>query len=185
MLGKTHRVGGIGAAIVTTTALYVGGANLLHSNPEVVPLIIAGGWLGGMLPDIDHPNSTISNIKIMGIPIFKPIAWLINLIFGHRGATHTLWALLVTWLPFILAPLYISSDMYWLTSYLSMFGIGYAVGYLSHILLDSLTPSGTPMLWPLPDVHLARLTTGKYDHIVRAVLVVSTVTISGSMLYFF
>lgn len=184
MLGKTHKVGGISAATITSTALYVGGYPLIQSNPEMIPLIIAGGWLGGMMPDIDHPNSTISNAKIFGIPIFKPIAILINMLFGHRGATHMIWSLYLTWLPFILAPLFLSSDMLWLSSYISMFGIGYAVGYLSHLFLDALTPTGAPIFWPLPNVRLAKLTTGKYDRIVRIVLIASTIMISGGMLYY-
>lgn len=184
MLGRTHRVGGISAAIITSTYLYTTGYTTINEYPLLVTIVIAGGWLGGLMPDIDHPNSTISRYKVFGIPIFKPIAWLINSLFGHRGATHTLWALILTWAPFLLLPAFIPSQ-YILTQLVSvLFGIGYAVGYLSHLLLDSLTPSGTPMFWPLPDIHLGKLTTGKYDGIVRVVIKISTLLVCGSMLYF-
>lgn len=184
MLGRTHVVGGVSLAAVTASVIYASGVPLAVNNPEILPLILAGGWLGGLMPDIDHPNSTISNIKLMGFPIFKPIAWIINLLLGHRGATHTLWALLMTTLPIFMLPVFFPPELAIIRVFLILFGIGYAVGYLSHLLLDSMTPSGTPMLWPLPDVHLAKLPTGKYDGIVSLVMIVGTTLICSGLLFF-
>ena len=184
MLGRTHRIGGISAALITSTFLYTAGYTTLVEYPLLMTTVIAGGWLGGLMPDIDHPNSTISRYKVLGVPIFKPIAWLINTLFGHRGATHTLWALILTSAPFLVLPTFIPTNYVILQILSVLFGIGYAVGYFSHLFLDSLTPSGTPMLWPLPDIHLGRLTTGKYDEAVRIVLTIGTVIICGGLLYF-
>lgn len=185
MLGKTHKTGGLSAAFITSTILYTNNYPVLEKHPILMTAILAGGVVGGLMPDIDHPNATISRFKVMGIPVFKPLAWLINALFGHRGATHTLWALILTWLPFIIVPLFFVQIPILMELLIILFGIGYASGYLSHLLLDSLTPSGTPMLWPLPDIHLARLPTGKYDSIVRIVLIIGTVVICGGLLYFF
>lgn len=185
MLGKTHRIGGISFATITSVALYTKGFPLIINNPEVIPVIIAGGWVGGLMPDIDHPNSTISNFRVLGLRVFKPLSWLINLIMGHRGATHTIWGLFLTWLPFMIIPLTISEPYGYFNALLTMFGLGYAVGYFSHLLLDSFTPSGTPMLWPLPDVHLGKLTTGKYDRLVQVFLFVMTPMISFGIFHFF
>lgn len=185
MMGKTHQVGGVSAALITSTALYFAGSPLIEANPELIPAVVAGGWLGGLMPDIDHPNSTVSNMKILGIPLFRPIAWLINVLFGHRGATHTLWALFLTWLPIVMLPAFLPPEWGLASAVVTLFGIGYAVGYLSHLLLDSLTPSGTPMLWPLPPVHLARIRTGHYEGLVQAGLVLITAMSCGGMIYFF
>lgn len=174
MLGKTHRIGGVSFAAVASAALYVEGYPLVTNNPEVIPLIIAGGWVGGLMPDIDHPNSTISNYRLLGIPIMKPFAWLIYILFGHRGATHTLWLLYASWLPIMFGSIALFDQHLIISVLITMFGFGYLLGYFSHLILDSFTPSGTPMLWPLPDIHLGQLTTGVYDLYVQMFLVSAT-----------
>lgn len=184
MLGRTHKVGGVSGAFIASTILYTNNYPMLNKHPILLSAVVAGGLLGGLMPDIDHPNATISRFRIFGIPIFKPISWVINALFGHRGATHTLWALILTWLPFIIGPL-VFTELPVLTEVLIiLFGIGYASGYFSHLLLDSLTPSGTPMLWPLPDIHLAKLPTGKHDTAVSLFMAVGTGIICGGLLYF-
>lgn len=183
MLGRTHQVAGISFAVLAATALYASGTPLAVNHPEVLPMMVAGGWLGGLMPDIDHKNSTISNIKIGGLPLFKPIAWFINLLFGHRGATHTLWALLITTIPLLMIPLFLPPNLLILTVLIQLFAMGYALGYLSHLILDSMTPSGTPMLWPLPTVRLAKLPTGKYDNLVILFLTVGTAGICSLLLF--
>lgn len=184
MMGKTHQLGGVSAGVLTATTLYIGGQPLVNEHPELIPAIIAGGWLGGMIPDIDHPNATISNVKVLGIPFLKPLAWLINALFGHRGATHTIWALWLTTLPFLLSYLFIPPEAILIQAIVTLFGFGYAAGYLSHLVLDALTPSGTPMFWPLPDVHLGKLPTGRYDGLVRVAILLITVSACWGMLYF-
>lgn len=183
MLGTTHQIGGITAATITTTALYVAGFPLARENPELLPAIIVGGWVGGLIPDIDHPNSKISRFKVLGFPVFKPLAWIIFTLFGHRGATHTLWSLFLTSLPFMLAPLFLPANSIILSVLIALFGIGYAVGYFSHLLLDSLTPSGTPFVWPLPTVHLGQLPTGKYDELVQVCLILILLFSCWSLFY--
>lgn len=185
MMGRTHKVGGLSAGTMTATALYLSGAPLIVAHPEVLPAVVLGGWLGGMMPDIDHPNSTIATAKVLGIPIFKPLAWLIHAVFGHRGATHTIWALVATWLPYVVIPTLLPPEYVLISVLVTLFGMGYAMGYWSHIVLDSLTPSGTPMLWPLQDIHLARIPTGKHEPAVRFVLIGLTVVVCYGMLFFF
>lgn len=201
MMGTTHQVGGVTFAGIAATSLYLS-TPLVQQNPAMtIPVILAGGWLGGLMPDIDHPNSTISRMRV-GFPyklalwlkmpflakfrvrLFKPISWLIHFIFGHRGATHTLWLLLLSTLLLFIPSLYLNSDSGARPLYL-LFVFGYAIGYFSHLFLDSLTPSGTPMLWPWPDVHLARIPTNKHEGKVKIGLIFISLLIILGMFFLF
>lgn len=99
--------------------------------------------LGSLLPDIDHPNSTISNWGPRGVKPFKLIAYPVAAIFGHRGITHSLVAVIAC-----------ASALTWFVLSRGM-GAESAVivsaivtGYLSHVFADFATHSGVPWLWP-------------------------------------
>ncbi len=110
-------------------ALVAAAAGLLppHPTPETVPGL-ALAVLGSMLPDIDHPGSLVGRkLRVVSVPL--------SLLVGHRGITHSLLAVLAC------------------LGLLAVMGLGWlaapvAVGYLSHLLADALTPSGVPLLWP-------------------------------------
>lgn len=98
---------------------------LVSTTPAAI--IISG--ISALLPDIDKFNSKMGRAA----PV---LSILINIIFGHRGFLHSLLAAgLIYLLTLKLLPAY---ALYCLA------------GYLSHLLLDCLTPSGVPLLWPIP-----------------------------------
>lgn len=167
MLGKTHMVGGTCTGFLTTAWL------LNHTNFSeqpllalAVPLLIASASFGSLLPDIDHPNSK------MGRRV-KPLSKFINKLVGHRGATHTLLAMMIVSLVLFLLNLSLplSLQPLGLTAVL-----GVTVGYFNHLLLDALTPSGVPIFAPFykKSIRFAKLTTGKYDVFVAISMVVAT-----------
>ncbi len=95
--------------------------------------IIAGGLLTCLLPDIDHPHSFLGQrLKWLSLPIAR--------MFGHRGFTHSLLAIMGGIMLFTLqvTPGLIPLDAFH----------GMIIGYLSHIIADMLTPAGVPLLWP-------------------------------------
>lgn len=96
--------------------------------------VISGGLLTCLLPDIDHPKSVLGQrLKWLSSPI--------AIIFGHRGFTHSLLAIIAGILLFTLCqPAQITIP---LDAFHAMI-----IGYLSHIVADMLTPSGVPLLWP-------------------------------------
>jgi len=98
---------------------------LVSTTPTAI--IISG--ISALLPDIDKFNSKMGRAApLLSIPI--------SIIFGHRGLLHSLLAAgLIYLLTLKLLPTY---SLYCLA------------GYLSHLLLDCLTPSGVPLLWPVP-----------------------------------
>lgn len=84
--------------------------------------------LFGLIPDIDTHKSKVGK----KIPI---ISFILKIIFGHRGIFHSVFIPILLFFAF---------------SYLGFYLMGLAVllGYLSHILLDALTPSGVKLFWP-------------------------------------
>ncbi len=137
MMGYTHIPGGALAGLLL--------ANVMKDVSLIdVGICVAGGTLGGLLPDIDHPNSKISK----KIPV---ISWIVTKFCPHRGPTHTL----VLWLFVLGIPMY----------YFPMFALVFTsiyVGVISHLFLDACTPSGCKMLAPFSSkkVRFAKIKTG-------------------------
>lgn len=108
------------------------GVSVLAGLPLVsaeTGVLVVVGAISALVPDIDHPNSTIR--KRTGLLGFLAGGW-----FGHRGFTHTLVALaLVSLASGLLLP--------------GVLAAAIAGGYASHLLLDALTRSGIPALWPV------------------------------------
>jgi inner membrane protein len=79
---------------------------------------VAAGIVGALLPDIDTEKSLLGRFISVGR-------------FGHRTATHSLLALALSglgvWFPL---------------------GRAFFLGYLSHLILDMLTPQGITLLYP-------------------------------------
>lgn len=164
---QAHKVGGVCAATITATLLYANDIQTGNGLIAVVPMLI-GGYFGGLLPDIDHPGSK------MGRALY-PIAWVVNKLFGHRGATHSLLALLLTSILFLLPSFLLDGFPAFLYT---QFAIGVSVGFLSHLLLDMSTKSGIPLFYPFirKSQRIARFTTGKHDVLVSAIAVGITAT---------
>lgn len=91
--------------------------------------------VGGLLPDLDHPESALGRrVKFISLPL--------SAIFGHRGMTHSLLA--------AVGLLLILVAVTTMPAYTVFNGLiaPICIGYLSHLLGDSFTPSGVPLFWP-------------------------------------
>ncbi|WP_272665112.1 MULTISPECIES: metal-dependent hydrolase [unclassified Providencia] len=126
-------------------------AHKLQITPEIAHgdwlHMVPGALLGALLPDIDHPSSIPGRLlRIFSLPISK--------LCGHRGFTHSLvaWFLLMIscyqWVPTEWA---IPNDIIQ----------AFLLGYISHLVADMLTPSGVPLLWPLPQRFCFPMIRGK------------------------
>jgi membrane-bound metal-dependent hydrolase YbcI (DUF457 family) len=148
MTGKTHLLIGInslwflapipGALTASSLALSAGAAAI-----------------GSLLPDLDASESTIKHAKIGS---FEPMAVLANPIAKtttHRGMLHS-WIGIGLVVIISLPPIFLWG---WVPS------IALILGYGSHLLADSCTPSGITLKYPnLTKKHLlpqgARIQTG-------------------------
>jgi len=85
--------------------------------------------LGSLLPDIDHPKSTIGRI-------FLPISIYLNKKVGHRTLTHSL----LLWIPLNLIGLYFYKPLFYIT-----------MGAISHLILDCWNVSGVMLFNPFSE----------------------------------
>lgn len=128
-----------------TSHLLVGGA---------AGLALFGPWgfllgaLGGIAPDKD--------ILLWGTENRKKSLW------GHRGITHTLLFLTILTLLLYFGVEYgtklFPQNPIFITLHGSLFSLlgAFAAGYLSHLLMDLLTPMGVPLWFPF-NRHFASL----------------------------
>jgi inner membrane protein len=113
--------------------------------------LVAGAWLGSLLPDADRAGSRIYRtrgverrvwpLRVLGRLARLPLRALILL--GHRGLTHSLLGCAAaSAAAFALASLVAPSLAPELAA-------GVAIGLLSHVAADACTPAGVPLLAPL------------------------------------
>ncbi|MCB9358643.1 metal-dependent hydrolase [Candidatus Woesearchaeota archaeon] len=89
---------------------------------SLVDFSIAGLALfivGSLLPDIDKHTSFIGHKA-------KIFSFSLELLFRHRGIFHSLWVVFLLW--------FINLEL--------------CLGYLSHLILDSINPKGVKFFWP-------------------------------------
>src|ERR1700709_2628205 len=121
MMARSHVIVGLAAWIAVAPGLHI-----QSLDPIYLGLVMAGS----LLPDIDHPKSWVGRRT-------RPLSTAIAACLGHRGVTHSALAVIG------------------LTMALAHFGYrrtgvsALAVGYLSHLAADMLTPKGLRLAWPL------------------------------------
>ena len=121
MMARSHLLVGAAAWVLTAPALHLPAL-------DVGELALAMG--GALLPDLDHPKSWVGRRT-------RPVSTVVGAVLGHRGVTHSAVALLA------LAALLAHAGAARATS------AAIAVGYLSHLAADMLTPQGLRLAWPL------------------------------------
>jgi inner membrane protein len=122
MMARSHVVIGL--------ATWIAAAPLLHVA-SLDPVHLCFAVAGSLLPDMDHPKSWVGRRS-------RPVSTLIASVLGHRGITHS--ALAVVGLVMLLTHAGFRGGVV----------SALAVGYLSHLAADMLTPQGLRLAWPLP-----------------------------------
>lgn len=127
------------------------------AHPTTTLAAVTAAMVGGLLPDVDEPRSTLGG-EIPGGRLGRAFLAAIALYLGfkrlsaavivagavlaflafvpHRGVTHSLLATAAVGL--VVSRL--TGTTIW---------VPFLVGYGSHLALDMLTPEGAPLLWPL------------------------------------
>ena len=132
MNGVCHKIGGLSAGIITTCSIC---PTISYS---IIAVSILASEAGALIPDIDEPNSFVG----------KKVRFLskgLKVVFGHRGIIHTpiFLGILLVGFYFLYSHIPISFQQY---SILAC--INFAVGYISHLFLDMLTPAGIMVFYP-------------------------------------
>lgn len=157
-----------GSHLVVAASGFAVYLRLVAGEPSAWPVdwsVFAGfslAMLGATLPDIDHPESTVGRrVKWLSYPI--------RMLFGHRGITHSLFAVAgMFWLAFVFGNVWLS----WL-----------ALGYLLHLVGDYLTDSGIPLFYPLSRRRHHFLITGSTNGASEPLIVAMVVLGSGFFVF--
>ena len=158
MTGRTHDLAAFAALsfVVTTQTLHT----LTLSTALVA---IASNLIGGITPDIDQPTAPFwRNLPIGGVigRIFDP------LLGGHRFLSHSIVGAVL----FGTAWFYLLKILKPSFPHLNMEIIWWAfiIGYISHLVMDTITKEGVPWLLPIPikfaipPIKALRVTTGGF-----------------------
>ncbi len=124
MMFKTHLAFGL------LVGLFI--AEYFDITEKVLFVSICVG--AAIIADLDHPFSKIGGI-------FKPLAWLLNLLFGHRGFMHTIW------FPFIIYFILMAFDQ-------NLWAGAFFLGYMSHLVMDMLSTRGLYFFFPLNNTRI-------------------------------
>lgn len=152
MTGQTHIAAGVAGAMMLAVTLH---------DPVTPALVVLAG-LGGLAPDLDHPDALLTR-HLIGMRHVTGTAQSLHL-WRHRGLTHSLVALAVTTilllplLDLILAHLTLALGVgighaAWAYALWHVWGadgtLGWATGYASHMIVDALNTKGVQWFWPL------------------------------------
>ena len=126
MRAPTHATFGLVFTIATGTALGI----------TLTPAVAACVLLGALLPDIDTPTSPLGRCC-------RPLAGWLERRVGHRTLTHSFLGLALATLPVL--------PLVWPLAWLDpRWPLAFALGYLSHLLVDAANPPGVPLCYPSP-----------------------------------
>lgn len=166
MNNKTHKIGGICSGLIASTVLFSNTFNVEGLVSSV--LIVCGASVGGLAPDIDHPESKVGRKLLL-----KPISILINKVFGHRTITHSLVMSIFMTILLISSTNMFSGILKFIYSNLV---IGFCIGWLSHLMLDLITVKGIPIYYPFikKKYSLLKFKTNKDEELVSMIVILIT-----------
>lgn len=144
MMGKTHK--SFATAIALPLMNYIGYFNFSLSNGLMILTGLILVRVGAILPDIDHPKSTIGRF-------FPTTSAYIKKTFGHRSITHSFIGIIIVTVLLYTPLMYLGVS--------TQYGYWVVLGYISHLISDSLTPTGVKWFYPSKEkTALGWITTG-------------------------
>lgn len=160
MTGKTHQIAGLTAGLGWLLLKVP-----INYAPATFAAVLVGSSIGALLPDIDQPAAEIwDKIPILGHSAGKIAS---KATFGHRNLTHSV-------LGFVLIGLLVRFCIFKFPDYWgidkTVLIISVMISYAFHLLADSFTVEGIPILFPLQrnfgippkPFHGIRIMTGKW-----------------------
>ncbi len=105
---------------------------------------LSANLIGGIIPDIDQPTAYLWNRLPAGSIVGRIVAPFLG---GHRLISHSilglvLFGFLTRWfLTMISHILIVDMNLVWWA---------FIIGYISHLIMDTFTREGVPLLFPIP-----------------------------------
>ncbi|CAB1129453.1 Inner membrane protein [Candidatus Hydrogenisulfobacillus filiaventi] len=153
VMARTHIAAGVALAAVAAVA----------THHALDPAWLVMGGLGGLAPDLDHPRALLTR-AIPGASALAALATATGAV-RHRGVLHSWLAMAVAvglvepLLGSILARFWWAMGVgighpAWILRLWRVWGPGgdwgWAAGYASHLVVDTLNTTGVQWFWPLP-----------------------------------
>jgi len=140
MTYKTHLSTGMLASAIVFLLIYD-----ISFSPFLIIALILATWLGSSAPDLDTPTGGLWG----KIPAGSWIGRLVRPVFlgGHRHLSHSLIGLcLFAWIFWLF--------LSWVAVYFPFLPspsllLPFVLGYVAHLLADSFTEAGVPLLFPI------------------------------------
>ncbi len=114
-------------------------------QPSIILMIVLG--IATLLPDIDHPGSYISNVgsftKFISLTLTKDLV-------QHRGFFHSIYGAILVTIITSLIFIFLFPDFSPFLLTLIVF-----MGYIFHLIGDSLTKTGINWLWKNEKYHFS------------------------------
>jgi membrane-bound metal-dependent hydrolase YbcI (DUF457 family) len=138
MTGKTHQIIGITFGL---GAYFI--INEPHYGPATLASVVVFSSVGALLPDLDKASAEIwHSLPIVGHTAGK----VVDPFISHRNITHSIIGTALA--GFLFYYLLIHFPPYWAIEIQTVF-ISFIIAYISHLLADSFTVEGIPLLWPV------------------------------------
>jgi membrane-bound metal-dependent hydrolase YbcI (DUF457 family) len=139
MIGRTHDL----AAFTTLTA-FVAYETVPKITLATAFVAFGANMIGGLMPDIDDATSEFWQKIPAGTFIGKIIHPLIG---HHRMISHSIVGVVIA--GFLVKHLLIAVNQVLIVD-MSIVWWGLMLGYVSHLIMDSLTVEGVPWFFPIP-----------------------------------
>lgn len=124
---------------------------VLYFPPPNIFIFIFSVSLATYIVDIDTTKSTLGR-KIL------PLSWILELFTKHRGIVHSVWIPLILYLP--------------IKQFSVNAAYGFSLGYVIHLILDSLTVQGITPFYPLKNRIKGPFRTGSWsEHVVQGAII--------------
>lgn len=147
MLAITHRQYSSCAAIVVSMILYKLGYRQINYYLMLIIMVMVSRY-GALFPDLDHDWEKVKEKTLPN--------WIINKIIHLTGGRHRSWqthsldiALLATALSILVPYTLYERNIINLEDkeIITMMGLAFCVGWLSHLVSDALTPGGIRLIF--------------------------------------
>lgn len=157
MTARTHNAIAV-ASLVTVAAIYPPTSLDL---PTFIAAVIANN-IGGLIPDMDTAGNYLWGLLPQGDKLGK---YLRRIFYKHRTITHSLLGTFIIYkfFEFLLPRLF---NHGFVDTTIILFSL--MIGFLSHLLADSFTEEGIPLLYPIPltfgipPIKKIRIKTGRW-----------------------
>ncbi len=142
MTGRTHDL-----AAFTALNYVIATRSPDHISLATAIVALSANLIGGLTPDIDQSTAALWRRLPVGSIIGRVLAPLLG---GHRFISHSILGIII----FGLGARYLLRLMgQVLLVDMNLVWISFMIGYVSHLVMDTLTHDGVPWLFPVP-IHL-------------------------------